>query len=80
VVRCGACAQVEAGLEALEASLSAGFEQYSKVRNDPNLDALRKSPKFKGIIDKYDEPLINDNAIKCACRLLATPPPACCVL
>ena len=64
--------QTEAGLEALETALSSGFEQYSKVRNDPNLEALRKSPKFKGIIDKYDEPLINDNAIKCACSPYAS--------
>lgn len=58
--------QTDAGLEALEAALSAGFEQFSKVRNDPNLEFLRKSPKFKTVIDQYDEPLINANAIKCA--------------
>jgi hypothetical protein len=56
---------VEAGLEALDTALSSGFEQYSKVRSDPNLDNLRKSPKFKTIINKYDEPIINENAIKC---------------
>ena len=56
--------QADAGLEALETALSSGFEQYSKVRSDPNLDNLRKSPKFKTIIDKYDEPFINENAIK----------------
>ena len=31
---------------------------------DPNLDSLRTSPKFKTLIDSYDEPVINDNAIK----------------
>ena len=46
--------------------MSAGFEQYSKIRSDPNLDNLRKSPKFKELIDRYDEPVFNDNAIKCA--------------
>ncbi|EIE25445.1 hypothetical protein COCSUDRAFT_13402 [Coccomyxa subellipsoidea C-169] len=56
--------QVDAGLEALESALSAGFEQYNKVRTDPNLDVLRKSPKFKNLIDQYDEPIINDSAIK----------------
>ena len=60
--------QTEAGLEALEAAMSAGFEQYSKIRSDPNLDNLRKSPKFKELIDRYDEPVFNDNAIKCAPR------------
>ncbi len=57
-------AQVDAGLEALEAALSAGFEQYNKVRTDPNLESLRKSPKFKKLIDQYDEPIINEGALK----------------
>ena len=56
--------QVDAGLEALEESLSAGFEQFNKVWTDPNLEALRKSPKFKTLIDSYDEPVFNDKAIK----------------
>ncbi len=55
---------MDAGLEALETALSSGFEQYSKVRSDTNLENLRKSPKFKAIIDKYDEPIINESAIK----------------
>ncbi len=55
---------MDAGLEALESALSSGFEQYNKIRTDPNLETLRKSPKFKKLIDQYDEPIINDNAIK----------------
>ena len=58
--------QVDAGLEALGESLNAGFEQFNKVRTDPNLESLRKSPKFKTLIDSYDEPVFNDNAIKYA--------------
>jgi len=56
--------KVDAGLDALEAALGAGFEQFNKVRTDPNLEALRKSPKYKPLIDSYDEPLVNSNAIK----------------
>lgn len=56
--------QVDAGLEALEEALASGFEQFNKVRTDPNLEALRKSPKYKSLIDSYDEPVLNDNAIK----------------
>ena len=49
--------------------MGAGFEQFAKIRSDPNLETLRKSPKFKQLIDRYDEPVFNDNAIKCAsCR------------
>lgn len=58
--------QVNAGLEALDTAMGAGFEQFAKIRSDPNLETLRKSPKFKQVIDKYDEPVFNDNAIKCA--------------
>ena len=43
---------------------AAGFEDYDKVRKDPNLATLRKSPKFKRVIDRYDEPIINEGAIK----------------
>ncbi|KAK9803594.1 hypothetical protein WJX72_003213 [[Myrmecia] bisecta] len=55
--------QVDAGLEALENAMAAGFEQYSKIRSDPNLESLRKSPKFKQVMDRYDEPVLNEGAI-----------------
>ena len=64
--------QVDAGLEALNGALAAGFEDYGKVRSDSNLNNLRTSPKFKGIIDKYDEPLLNESAIKCVMNNLCT--------
>ena len=51
--------QVGAGLDALEASLRAGFEQFQKVRTDPNLDNLRKEDRFLEIVDKYDEPVFS---------------------
>lgn len=55
--------QVEAGLSALEDALRAGFEDYGKVRKDPNLSVLRESDKFKPMLNKYDEPIINEEAI-----------------
>jgi hypothetical protein len=61
--------QLEAGLEALEAAMANGFEQYGKIRSDPNLANLRKSKKFTELINKYDEPVINENAIKCVAPL-----------
>lgn len=54
----------EAGLEALNNALKVGFEDYAKVRSDPNLANLRNNPKYKAIVDKYDEPIINEEAIK----------------
>lgn len=56
--------QLDAGLEALRLALASGFEDYPKVRQDPNLAGLRSSPKFKQLIDQYDEPLLNEGAIK----------------
>eukprot|EP01023_Acetabularia_acetabulum_P018232 TRINITY_DN1920_c0_g1_i1.p1 TRINITY_DN1920_c0_g1~~TRINITY_DN1920_c0_g1_i1.p1 ORF type:complete len:361 (-),score=69.46 TRINITY_DN1920_c0_g1_i1:182-1171(-) len=55
--------QIEPGLEALEETLRSGFEDYQKVRNDPNLANLRKDERFKVLIDQYDEPILNEGAI-----------------
>eukprot|EP00210_Caulerpa_lentillifera_P001729 g1660.t1 len=55
--------QVEPALEALERSLKSGFEDYNKVRTDPNLAKVRESEKFTLLINQYDEPIINENAM-----------------
>ncbi|KAI7844917.1 hypothetical protein COHA_001565 [Chlorella ohadii] len=52
------------GLEALNAAMASGFEDFDKIRSDPNLANLRKSPKFKPLLNRYDEPIINEGAIK----------------
>jgi len=31
---------------------AAGFEDFDKIRSDPNLANLRKSPKFKPLLNK----------------------------
>jgi len=56
--------QLDAGLEALNSALAAGFEDFRKVRTDPNLANLRKSPDFLRIVERYDEPIINREAIE----------------
>lgn len=56
--------KADAGLESLDAAMAAGFDDYKKVRNDPNLENLRKSENFKAVINKYDEPILNENAVK----------------
>mmetsp|Transcript_15705 Transcript_15705/g.40037 ORF Transcript_15705/g.40037 Transcript_15705/m.40037 type:complete len:102 (+) Transcript_15705:1-306(+) len=55
--------EIEAGLSALDDAMNAGFEDYNKIRSDPNLAELQKSEKFDGLIDRYDESVINTNAI-----------------
>lgn len=56
--------QVDAGLDALDASLRAGFEQFAKIRSDPNLDNLRQNERFKKIVDQYDEPVFDFSGLK----------------
>ena len=59
--------QVDAGLDALAGALAAGFDDFRTVRTDSSLESLRKNKKFKTLVDRYDEPLINEGAIKYAC-------------
>lgn len=35
-----------------------------QVRSDKNLAGLRDSPRFKEVVDKYDEPVINWDAVQ----------------
>ncbi|CAM6119424.1 unnamed protein product [Calypogeia fissa] len=56
--------QMEAGISALEEAMEAGFDDYKGIREDPDLAHLRTSPKFKEVLDKYDEPFLNENAFK----------------
>lgn len=56
---------MDAGLEALAGALAAGFDDFKTVRTDKSLSNLRKSAKFTVLINRYDEPLINEGAIKC---------------
>ena len=60
-----AVGQVAPGLEALEAAMGAGVEDYSKIRSDSNLAPLRSDKKaFDAVMRKYDEPIINEAAVK----------------
>lgn len=56
--------QTEKGLSALEAAMDAGFEDYKTIRTDPDLEGLRESEEFEPLLKQYDEPFINENAIK----------------
>lgn len=55
--------QIDAGLQALGEAMEAGFDDYKTVREDPDLAILRNSPGFIPLINKYDEPFINENAM-----------------
>ncbi|XP_019155679.1 PREDICTED: uncharacterized protein LOC109152439 [Ipomoea nil] len=55
--------QIQAGLSALEDALQAGFEDFKRVRTDPDLAGLRASEDFEPLLKKFDESFINENAI-----------------
>ena len=65
VACCYSCLNAtEAGLEALQVAMSVGFDDFAKIRSDPSLRTLQASDKFKKLLDKYDEPFINESAFK----------------
>ncbi|XP_027124948.1 protein MET1, chloroplastic isoform X2 [Coffea arabica] len=55
--------QVQAGLSALEDSLEAGFEDFKRIRTDPDLANLRTSEEFESLLKRFDESFINENAL-----------------
>merc|ERR1711871_1386174 len=55
---------LESSIDALNESLRAGFNDYKKIRSDPSLSFIQSSDKFKALLDRYDEPIFNENAIK----------------
>ncbi|KAL3347173.1 hypothetical protein AABB24_021049 [Solanum stoloniferum] len=55
--------QLQAGLSALEDAMEAGFEDFKRIRADPDLANLRTSEDFETLMKKFDESFINENAI-----------------
>lgn len=55
--------QVQAGLSALEDAMQAGYEDYKRIRTDPDLANLRTSEEFEILLKRFDESFINESAI-----------------
>ncbi|CAN6196990.1 unnamed protein product [Urochloa humidicola] len=55
--------RIEAGLSALEDALKSGYEDFKRIRTDPDLESLRKSEKFDPLLKNYDESFINEKAL-----------------
>ncbi|GLT82457.1 hypothetical protein SLE2022_008250 [Rubroshorea leprosula] len=55
--------QVQAGLSALEDALQTGFEDFKRIRTDPDLANVRTSEEFERLMKRFDESFINENAI-----------------
>ena len=56
--------QLDNSLKALRQCMGAGWKDFKKIRTDPSLSAVQAAPGFKELMDKFDEPLINENAMK----------------
>ncbi|KAK2641543.1 hypothetical protein Ddye_023306 [Dipteronia dyeriana] len=55
--------QIKAGLSALEDALKTGYEDFKRIRADPDLANLRMSEEFNVLLKRFDESFINENAI-----------------
>lgn len=55
--------QIQAGLSALEDALESGFEDFKRVRTDPDLANLRTTDAFDTLLKRFDESFINENAV-----------------
>uniref|UniRef100_A0A5B7BB90 PDZ domain-containing protein n=1 Tax=Davidia involucrata TaxID=16924 RepID=A0A5B7BB90_DAVIN len=55
--------QIQAGLSALEDALKGGFEDFKRIRTDPDLANIRTSEEFELLMKRFDESFINENAI-----------------
>uniref|UniRef100_A0A7N0THN8 PDZ domain-containing protein n=1 Tax=Kalanchoe fedtschenkoi TaxID=63787 RepID=A0A7N0THN8_KALFE len=55
--------QIQAGLSALEDALKAGYEDFKRIRSDPDLANIRASEDFDPLLKRFDETFINENAI-----------------
>lgn len=55
--------QVQAALSALEEAMKAGYEDFKRIRSDPDLANVRTSEEFQTILKNYDESFINEGAI-----------------
>ncbi|KAL6966227.1 uroporphyrin-III C-methyltransferase [Sarracenia purpurea var. burkii] len=55
--------QIQAGLSALEDALQAGFEDFKRIRTDPDLAKIRTSEEFEPLLKRFDESFINESAI-----------------
>ncbi|KAG2640200.1 hypothetical protein PVAP13_2KG057700 [Panicum virgatum] len=55
--------RIQAGLSALEDALKSGYEDFKRIRTDPDLENLRKTEEFEPMLKNYEESFINENAL-----------------
>ncbi|XP_039139504.1 protein MET1, chloroplastic [Dioscorea cayenensis subsp. rotundata] len=55
--------QIQAAISALDEALKAGYDDFKRIRTDPDLANVRTAEEFEPLMKKYDESFINENAI-----------------
>ncbi|XP_004504210.1 protein MET1, chloroplastic [Cicer arietinum] len=55
--------QIQAALSSLEEALLSGFEDFKRIRTDPDLANARTSAEFDPLLKRFDESFINESAI-----------------
>ncbi|KAG9452022.1 hypothetical protein H6P81_004926 [Aristolochia fimbriata] len=55
--------QLQAALSALEDALKEGYEDFKRIRTDPDLANLRNTEEFEPLMKRFDESFINESAI-----------------
>jgi hypothetical protein len=56
--------KLDESLLALRRCMASGWTDYRKIRTDPSLKNVRASPEFTPLMNKFDEPIFNENAAK----------------
>jgi|TARA_B100000401_G_scaffold13515_1_gene8494 tetratricopeptide (TPR) repeat protein len=56
--------KLDQALLALRRCMASGWTDYKKIRTDPSLKNVRESPDFVPLMNKFDEPIFNENAAK----------------
>ena len=56
--------KLDESLLALRRCMASGWTDYKKIRTDPSLKKVRESPEFVPLMNKFDEPIFNENAAK----------------
>ena len=58
---------------ALKRCMAAGWTDYKKIRSDPSLAYVQKADGFNDLMDRFDEPIFNKNALEALGKLFKKP-------
>jgi len=65
--------KADESLLALKRCMAAGWTDYKKIRSDPSLAFVQKAAGFNELMDRFDEPIFNSNALEALGKLFKKP-------